>query len=178
MQFHTQVQILRYQMPHILRHLYLYSALSMLSRANNATRRPNRPLFATKFMTGVSGAETERSGPKLGWSGAERWAGLRKIGRSGAWAGGRGAGTERWVEVRQIRFNTEWQNRPLRSAHMLCKWVAIWDQFLIPSLRPALCPASVPGLYIARSRRRSRSVPAPIAVSPVLVRVRLGQMSC
>jgi len=60
-----------------------------------------------------------RSGPKLGWSGAERWAGLRKIGRSRAWAGGRGAGTERWSEVRKIRFNAERQNLPLRSAHML-----------------------------------------------------------
>jgi len=42
-------------------------------------------------MTGVRGVETERSGPKLGWSGAERWAGLRKIGRGGAWVGGNGA---------------------------------------------------------------------------------------
>ena len=56
-------------------------------------------------MTGVSGAETERSGPKLGWS----------------VSGGRGAGTERWAEVRKIMFNAERQNIPLRSAHMLCE---------------------------------------------------------
>ena len=41
-------------------------------------------LFATEFMTGVSGAETEeRSGPKLGWSGAERERGATERERSG-----------------------------------------------------------------------------------------------
>jgi len=48
------------------------------------TRRPNRPLFATEFMTGVSGAETERSGPKLGWSGAESGSQKNWAERSGA----------------------------------------------------------------------------------------------
>jgi len=47
----------------------------------------------------VSGAErkTERSDPKIGWSGAERGAGVGEKRWSGAerGAGGRGAGTER-----------------------------------------------------------------------------------
>ena len=49
---------------------------------------------------------------------------------SGAWSGGRGAGTERWAEVRKIRFNAERQNLPLRSAHMLCTSLDGVDPYL------------------------------------------------
>ena len=39
--------------------------------------------------------KTERNGPKIGWSGAERG------------AGGRGAGTERWARVTEIGWSAE-----------------------------------------------------------------------
>jgi len=71
-------------------------------------------------MTGVSGAETERSGAGQNLGGAERSGGRVSEKLCEAWAGGRRAGTERWAEVRKIRFNAERQNLPLRSAHMLC----------------------------------------------------------
>jgi len=62
-----------------------------------------------------------RSEPKIGWSGAERWAGIAEKRRSEAerGAGSRAAETERWTGVTEIGWSAERLFRRSRSAHML-----------------------------------------------------------
>jgi len=55
----------------------------------------------------------ERSGPKIGWSGAERSGAERGT-------GDRGAGTERGAGVTEIGWSAERLFRRSRSTHMLC----------------------------------------------------------
>ena len=59
-------------------------------------------------MWALSGAEMERSGPKMGWAGAERG------------AGGRGGGVERRAGVTKIGLSGERKIGRSHSAHMLC----------------------------------------------------------
>ena len=56
-------------------------------------------------MTGVSGAETERSGPKVGWSAAERERGAAERERSG--------------ERKSDKSGLMRSGKTFRSAHML-----------------------------------------------------------
>ena len=82
-------------------------------RSERCVRRPN---YGNRALL------SERSYPKIGWSGAERWAGVAEKCWSGAERGarGRGAGTERGAEVTWLGWSVERLFRQLRSAHMLC----------------------------------------------------------
>ena len=73
---------------------------------------------ATEFMTGVSGAETERSGPKLGWSGAERVS--EKLGGAERSVSVGAAERERSGERRSKKSGLMRSGKTFRSAHMLC----------------------------------------------------------
>ena len=88
---------------------FLSRSLFWTLRSERCVRRPNY---------GNRASLSERSDPKIGWSGAgvgeKRWSGAERG------AGGRGAGTERGAEVTGLGWSVERLFRPLSSAHMLC----------------------------------------------------------
>jgi len=81
------------------------------------------PLFSVCCLKHWSGAGRERSGPKIWWAGAERWAGVKKL--AGAGAGGRGAGNGAGSGSVRNRFERRLEILllPLRS-HALLSWDA------------------------------------------------------